>query len=334
MTFEETPTMTQHPPARRPLGQSALEIAPLAFGGNVLGWTADEPRSFALLDAFVEAGFNLIDTADAYVRFIPGHQGGESESMIGRWLASRGPAMRARVLIATKVGLEMGPGESGLSAAYIRRAVDRSLQRLHTDYIDLYQAHRDDPNTPLEETAEAFDQLVKAGKVRAIGASNFSASRLAAALHTSDRLGLTRYCSLQPLYNLMQRTDYEGELAALCQRERVGVISHSALAGGFLTGKYRSAADLGKSVRGARMGAWLDAQGLRLLEVLDELAATYNATPAAIAIAWVLARGVTAPIASATDVSQLQTLLQGASLTLSGEQLAALDQARSTRSST
>jgi len=334
MTFEVTPTMTQHPPARRPLGQSALEIAPLAFGGNVLGWTADEPRSFALLDAFVEAGFNLIDTADAYVRFIPGHQGGESESMIGRWLASRGPAMRARVLIATKVGLEMGPGESGLSAAYIRRAVDRSLQRLHTDYIDLYQAHRDDPNTPLEETAEAFDQLVKAGKVRAIGASNFSASRLAAALHTSDRLGLTRYCSLQPLYNLMQRTDYEGELAALCQRERVGVISHSALAGGFLTGKYRSVADLGKSVRGARMGAWLDAQGLRLLEVLDELAATHNATPAAIAIAWVLARGVTAPIASATDVSQLQTLLQGASLTLSGEQLAALDQARSTRSST
>ncbi|MFM8481718.1 MAG: aldo/keto reductase [Gammaproteobacteria bacterium] len=326
--------MTQHPPARRPLGQSALEIAPLAFGGNVLGWTADEPRSFALLDAFVEAGFNLIDTADAYVRFIPGHQGGESESMIGRWLASRGPAMRARVLIATKVGLEMGPGESGLSAAYIRRAVDRSLQRLHTDYIDLYQAHRDDPNTPLEETAEAFDQLVKAGKVRAIGASNFSASRLAAALHTSDRLDLTRYCSLQPLYNLMQRADYEGELAALCQRERVGVISHSALAGGFLTGKYRSAADLGKSVRGARMGAWLDAQGLRLLEVLDELAATHNVTPAAIAIAWVLARGVTAPIASATDVSQLQTLLQSASLTLSGEQLAALDQARSTRSST
>lgn len=294
----------------------------------------DEPRSFALLDAFVEAGFNLIDTADAYVRFIPGHQGGESESMIGRWLASRGPAMRARVLIATKVGLEMGPGESGLSAAYIRRAVDRSLQRLHTDYIDLYQAHRDDPNTPLEETAEAFDQLVKAGKVRAIGASNFSASRLAAALHTSDRLGLTRYCSLQPLYNLMQRTDYEGELAALCQRERAGVISHSALAGGFLTGKYRSAADLGKSVRGARMGAWLDAQGLRLLEVLDELAATHNVTPAAIAIAWVLARGVTAPIASATDVSQLQTLLQGASLTLTNEQLVALDQARSTRSST
>ncbi|MBU3672436.1 MAG: aldo/keto reductase [Sinobacteraceae bacterium] len=326
--------MTQHSPARRPLGQSALDIAPLAFGGNVLGWTADEQHSFALLDAFVEAGFNLIDTADAYVRFIPGHHGGESETMIGRWLTSRGPAARARVLIATKVGLEMGPGESGLSAAYIRRAVDRSLQRLHTDYIDLYQAHRDDPNTPLEETAEAFDQLVKAGKVRAIGASNFTAPRLAAALQTSDRLGLTRYCSLQPLYNLMQRSDYEGELATLCQRERVGVISHSALAGGFLTGKYRSAADLGKSVRGARMGAWLDAQGLRLLALLDELAATHNATPAAIAIAWVLARGVTAPIASATDVSQLQTLLQGATLTLTDEQLAALDHARSTRSST
>ncbi|MEY3138561.1 MAG: hypothetical protein RL580_2293, partial [Pseudomonadota bacterium] len=196
-----------------------------------------------------------------------------------------------------------------------------------TDYIDLYQAHRDDPNTPLEETAAAFDELIKAGKVRAIGASNFTAPRLAAALQVSDRLGLARYSSLQPAYNLMQRKDYEGELATLCQRERIGVISHSALAGGFLTGKYRSAADLGKSVRGARMGAWLDAQGLRLLGVLDELAAAYGATPAAIAIAWVLSRGVTAPIASATDVSQLQTLLQGASLSLTSEQLATLDQA-------
>ena len=319
--------MTANAPARRPLGRSALEIAPLAFGGNVLGWTADERRSFALLDAFIEAGFNLIDTADAYVRFIPGHQGGESETMIGRWLESRGPTIRARVLIASKVGLEMGPGESGLSAAYIRRAVDRSLQRLRTDYIDLYQAHRDDSNTPLEETAAAFDELIKAGKVRAIGASNFTASRLTAALQTSDRLGLARYCSVQPLYNLMQRTDYEGELAALCQQERIGVISHSALAGGFLTGKYRSAADLGKSVRGARMGAWLGAQGLRLLDVLDDVATAHGATPAAIAIAWVLARGVTAPIASATDVSQLKTLLHGASLTLTSEQLAALDQA-------
>ncbi|MEN9788368.1 MAG: hypothetical protein RLZZ473_432, partial [Pseudomonadota bacterium] len=173
--------MTQRPPARRPLGHSALDIAPLAFGGNVLGWTADRNHSFALLDAFVEAGFNLIDTADAYVRFIPGKQGGESENMLGEWLTSRGPALRARVLIATKVGLEMGPGESGLSAAYIRRAVDRSLQRLRTDYIDLYQAHRDDPNTPLEETAAAFDELIKAGKVRSIGASNFTAPRLAAA---------------------------------------------------------------------------------------------------------------------------------------------------------
>ena len=322
------------PPPRRRLGHSTLELAPLVFGGNVLGWTADAQRSFALLDAFVEAGFNMIDTADAYVRFIPGHQGGESERMIGAWLAARGPAMRSRVLIATKVGLEMGPGESGLSAEYIRRAVDRSLQRLNTDYIDLYQAHRDDPQTPLEETAMVFDELIKAGKVRAIGASNFSAARLAAALQTSDRLGVTRYASLQPGYNLMQRTDYEGELAALCARENVGVIAHSALAGGFLTGKYRNTADLGKSVRGARMGAWLDESGLRLLGVLDELAAAHGATPAAIAIAWVLARGVTAPIASATDVSQLQSVLQGASLTLSDEQIAALDQARSTRSST
>lgn len=314
-------------PVRRRLGHSDLEVAPLVFGGNVLGWTADARRSFELLDAFVEAGFNMLDTADAYVRFIPGFQGGESENVIGEWLERRGPAMRSRVLIATKVGLEMGPGESGLSAAYIRRAVDRSLRRLRTDYIDLYQAHRDDPNTPLEETAMAFDELVRAGKVRAIGASNFAAARLEAALQTSTRLGITRYTSVQPLYNLLRRKDFEGELQSLCQRENLGVIAHSALAGGFLTGKYRDVADFAKSPRGARMGDLLDARGRGLLGTLDELAAAHRTTPTAIAIGWVLAHGVTAPIASATNASQLQQVLAGAMLTLTADEIAALDRA-------
>ncbi|NBW89866.1 MAG: FAD-binding protein, partial [Gammaproteobacteria bacterium] len=199
-------------PVLRPLGRSALRVSPLAFGGNVFGWTADETTSFALLDAFVEAGFNFIDTADAYSRFVPGNVGGESETILGRWFAARGPAMRARVVLATKVGLEMGPGDIGLSAQYIRRAVDRSLQRLQTDYIDLYQAHRDDPSVPLEETAVAFDALVKAGKVRVLGASNFSADRLAAALEVSAKLGLARYESLQPHYNLVVRSEFDSML--------------------------------------------------------------------------------------------------------------------------
>lgn len=321
--------MPQHsaPPVRRRLGDSDLEVAPLVFGGNVLGWTADARQSFELLDAFVDAGFNMLDTADAYVRFIPGFQGGESESVIGDWLARRGPTMRSRVLIATKVGLDMGPGESGLSATYIRRAVDRSLRRLRTEYIDLYQAHRDDPDTPLEETASVFDELVRAGKVRAIGASNFSPARLEAALQTSKRLGLTRYTSMQPPYNLLRRKDFEGDLEALCRREHIGVLAHSALAGGFLTGKYRDATDFSKSVRGARMGALLDARGQRILGVLDELAAVHRTTPTAIAIGWVLARGITAAIASATSLAQLRQVLDGATLTLAIDEVAALDQA-------
>lgn len=321
--------MSKHPapPARRRLGHSDLEVAPLVFGGNVLGWTADIRRSFELLDAFVDAGYNMIDTADAYVRFVPGFQGGESENVIGEWLEHRGPAMRSRVLIATKVGLDMGPGESGLSAAYIRRAVDRSLHRLRTDYIDLYQAHRDDPNTPLDETAGVFDELVRSGKVRAIGASNFTATRLEAALRTSAGLGLVRYASVQPLYNLLRRKDFEGELEALCLRENLGVIPHSALAGGFLTGKYRGPADFAKSVRGARMGDALDARGLRLLAALDELAEIHGTTPTAIAIGWLMARGVTAPIASATTLPQLQQLLAGARLTLAADEIDALDRA-------
>jgi aryl-alcohol dehydrogenase-like predicted oxidoreductase len=307
-----------------------LRVSPLAFGGNVFGWTADETTSFALLDAFVEAGFNFIDTADAYSRFVPGNVGGESETILGRWFAARGPAMRARVVLATKVGLEMGPGDIGLSAQYIRRAVDRSLQRLQTDYIDLYQAHRDDPSVPLEETAVAFDALVKAGKVRVLGASNFSADRLAAALEVSAKLGLARYESLQPHYNLVVRSEFESQLAALCAREQIGVIPYFALASGFLTGKYRSAEDVGKSVRGARMAALLDARGLRILAALDAIAANHETTQACVAIAWLLARGVTAPIASATSVAQLQQILPGATLSLSQEEVAALNAASAT----
>ena len=317
-------------PVLRPLGRSALRVSPLAFGGNVFGWTADETTSFALLDAFVEAGFNFIDTADAYSRFVPGNVGGESETILGRWFAARGPAMRARVVLATKVGLEMGPGDIGLSAQYIRRAVDRSLQRLQTDYIDLYQAHHDDPSVPLEETAVAFDALVKAGKVRVLGASNFSADRLAAALEVSAKLGLARYESLQPHYNLVVRSEFESQLAALCAREQIGVIPYFALASGFLTGKYRSAEDVGKSVRGARMAALLDARGLRILAALVAIAANHETTQACVAIAWLLARGVTAPIASATSVAQLQQILPGATLSLSQEEVAALNAASAT----
>ena len=313
--------------ATRPIGRSTLRVAPFAFGGNVFGWTADERTSFKLLDAFVDAGFNFIDTADAYSRFIPGNVGGESETIIGNWFAARGPAMRARIVLATKVGLEMGPGDSGLSRAYIHRAVDRSLQRLRTDYIDLYQAHRDDPDTPLEETARAFDDLVRAGKVRVLGASNFTAPRLEAALEISTRNGLARYECLQPHYNLVQREDFETTLAPLCARETLGVIPYFALASGFLTGKYRSTADLGKSPRGARMGAMLDARGLRILAALDLVSRAHGTTPACVAIAWLIARGVTAPIASATNVEQLREILSGATLDLTSEEVAALNRA-------
>jgi aryl-alcohol dehydrogenase-like predicted oxidoreductase len=300
----------------RRLGRSALEVAPLAFGGNVLGWTADERTSFALLDAFVAGGFNLIDTADVYSRWAPGHAGGESESIIGRWLAARG--LRSRVLIATKAGMEMGPGEQGLTKAYILRAVERSLTRLQTDHIDLYQAHRDDPETPQQESLEAFALLIKQGKVRAIGASNFTAPRLESALRLSATLGLPRYESLQPEYNLYERAGFEQELAPLCVREGLGVLPYFGLASGFLTGKYRSEADLGRSPRGARVGGMLNSRGLRILAALDAVGAELRATPAQVALAWLMQR-VTAPIASATSIAQLEELMVAARLTLPGD---------------
>lgn len=311
----------------RELGRSGLQVSPLAFGGNVFGWTVDEAQSFRLLDAWLDAGFNVVDTADVYSRWVPGHVGGESETIIGKWFRQSGK--RNRVVLATKVGKPMGDGKAGLSAAYIRAAVDASLTRLKTDHIDLYQSHDDDAGTPLEETLEAFAGLIKAGKVRAIGASNYSAPRLAEALDVSERLGLPRYESLQPLYNLYDRAVFEDALAPLCLERGVGVINFYALAAGFLTGKYRSAADAGKSARGANTTKkYLNARGLRILAALDAVAATHGATPAQVAIAWQIAQpAVTAPIASATSTAQLDELAKAATLELDEASIAALDAA-------
>jgi aryl-alcohol dehydrogenase-like predicted oxidoreductase len=311
---------------KRKLGKSGLEVAPLAFGGNVFGWTADEATSFKLLDAFVGAGFNLIDTADSYSRWIAGNKGGESETIIGNWLRQR-PGARAKVIVATKVGSEMGPGESGLSKDYILKEVERSLQRLNTDYIDLYQSHRDDDKTPIDATLEAYGQLVRQGKVRVIGASNFTAARLEASLKSSAAHGLPRYESLQPEYNLYARDGFEAGLADLCRKEQIGVIPYFSLASGFLTGKYRSAADFGKSPRGQRMQDMLNARGQRILAALDKVGKEAGATPAQVSLAWLLAHGVTAPIASATSVEQLDELTRGATLELTRDAIKALDEA-------
>ena len=310
----------------RPLGNSGLQVAPLALGGNVFGWTADEAMSFKLLDAFVDAGFNLIDTADVYSRWVPGHSGGESEAIIGKWLKASGK--RDRIVLATKVGKEMGPGRIGLSRAYIRSAVEASLQRLQTDRIDLYQSHDDDPATSLDETLLAFAELIGEGKVRAIGASNFSAARLAAALDASQVHGLPRYESLQPLYNLYDRAPYEAELEPLCRARGLGVINFFGLAKGFLTGKYRSEADLDKSPRGAGVKSYLNERGLRILAALDAVAGDLNATPAQVALAWQMAQpGIVAPIASATSVAQLAELLGAARLALTAADHAQLQAA-------
>jgi aryl-alcohol dehydrogenase-like predicted oxidoreductase len=311
----------------RPLGRSGLQVSPLCFGGNVFGWTVDEATSFKLLDAWLDAGFNFIDTADMYSTWAPGHVGGESETIIGKWLRASGK--RHRVVLATKVGKPMGAGKQGLSPAYIRQAVDDSLRRLQTDHIDLYQSHDDDASTPLQDTLGAFADLIKAGKVRAIGASNYSAPRLAQALEVSQRLKLPRYESLQPLYNLYDRQVYEAALEPLCAQQGLGVINFYALAAGFLTGKYRSAADAGKSARGANTTAkYLNPRGLRILAALDDAAARHGAKPGQIALAWQMARAsITAPIASATTLAQLGELAAAAQIKLDAETVAALDAA-------
>ena len=308
----------------RPLGRSGLTTAPLVFGGNVFGWTADEATSRALLDAFVDGGFNAVDTADVYSGWVPGHAGGESEGVIGRWLKARGK--RDDVLILTKVA--MWPAQPGLSAANIAAAVEGSLKRLQTDYIDLYQSHQDDADTPIEETLEAYDRLIKAGKVRAIGASNFTPDRLAASLKVSADRGLPRYETIQPKFNLYDRDEVDGALADLTQREGLGVIPYYGLAAGFLTGKYRTQADLEGKARGRTVGRYLNDKGLRVLAALDAAAKAAGASQAQIALAWIMAHpSITAPIASATSVEQLNELMAAARLTLPANVIAALNAA-------
>jgi aryl-alcohol dehydrogenase-like predicted oxidoreductase len=311
---------------RRKLGNTGFEISPLALGGNVFGWTIDEPTSFGILDAFVAAGFNFIDTADIYAKWVPGNKGGESETIIGNWLKKSGK--RSEVIVATKVGMEMAPDKKGLSAAYIFRAVEDSLKRLQTDYIDLYQAHKDAPDTPLEESLGALGKLIKDGKVRAIGASNYSGPRLLQALEVSKKHGLPAYQTLQPEYNLFDRADYENNLERICVANGLGVISYFSLASGFLSGKYRSEADLSKSQRGGGVKKYLNQRGFRILKALDEVAAQYNSTPARAALAWLIARpSITAPIASATNLEQLQDLIEATKLQLDQGSIGILNRA-------
>jgi aryl-alcohol dehydrogenase-like predicted oxidoreductase len=300
---------------KRQLGRSGLQVAPLALGGNVFGWTIDEAASFRILDGFADAGFDLIDTADVYSRWAPGNQGGESETIIGKWMKGRG--LREKLVIATKGGGDMGQGKKDLSKKYIFSAVENSLRRLQTDYIDLYQSHWDDEVTPVEETLEAYARLIKEGKVRAIGASNFTPERLRASLEASARLGYPRYETIQPQYNLYERQDFERELEPLCKEHQLGVISYFSLARGFLTGKYRSEQDLAKSVRGGGVKDYLNPRGFRILSALDEVAAQYRTDPASVALAWLIARpSITAPISSATSTAQLDELTRAASLSL------------------
>ena len=314
-------------PPFRHLGRSGLQVSPLCLGGNVFGWTVDEAQAFSLLDAWLDAGFNFIDTADVYSRWVPGHAGGESERILGRWLARGG--RRAQVVLATKVGKDMGEGRVGLRPEYIRAAVDASLQRLQTDYIDLYQSHDDDAQVPLADTLGAYADLMVAGKVRAIGASNYGAARFKEALLTSERLGLPRYESLQPLYNLYDRAAFERELAPLCQSQDIGVINFYALAAGFLTGKYRSEADANKSPRGPNtVQKYLNPRGLAILQALDAVAERLQVQPGQVALAWQLQRpAITAPIASASTLAQLAQLVQAAQLQLSAQDVAELNAA-------
>jgi aryl-alcohol dehydrogenase-like predicted oxidoreductase len=305
----------------RELGASGLRVSPLCLGANVFGWTADEPTSFAILDAFADSGLNFLDTADLYSKWVPGNSGGESETIIGKWFRRSGK--RAGIILATKVGMEMAPDKKGLSKAHILQAAEESLRRLQTDYIDLYQSHTDDPATPLEETMEAYRELIQQGKVRAIGASNYKADRLAAALELAPR-----YESLQPLYNLYDRAEYENDLEPLCVGKGIGVIPYFSLASGFLTGKYRAEADLAKSPRGVRVQKYLNERGYKILGALDSVSAKFHSTPGKVALAWMMARpGITAPIASATSVQQLNDLVDATKLKLDEGSIAALNRA-------
>jgi aryl-alcohol dehydrogenase-like predicted oxidoreductase len=309
----------------RKLGNTGLDVSPLMLGGNVFGWTVDEPSSFKILDAFVDAGFNFIDTADIYTTWVPGNSGGESEAIIGNWLHNSGK--RSRIVLATKVGKQI-PSGKGLKKAHILKAAEDSLRRLRTDCIDLYQTHEDDPSAAFEETLGAFAELIKQGKVRAIGASNYSADRLAEALKISSQYGLPAYQVLQPKYNLCERADYESALEPLLLKESLGVIPYYGLASGFLTGKYRSESDLSKSPRGANVQKYLNERGFRILDALDQVAKAYGSTPGKVALAWLIARpSVTAPIASATSLEQLRDLVDATNLGLDKPSIEVLNRA-------
>ncbi|MGX7875155.1 aldo/keto reductase [Mesorhizobium sp. ORM6] len=311
---------------KRRLGRTDLSIAPLVLGGNVFGWTADEKTSFDLLDRFVGGGLNAVDTADAYSRWVPGNKGGESETIIGNWMKDRGN--RDKVVVITKVGSDMGQGHKDLSAAYIEKAVDASLKRLRTDVIDLYLSHWPDPTTPYEETLGAYEKLLAKGKVRHVGCSNLDAGQLRAALDVASLRGLPRYEVLQPEYNLYDRSSFDGPLRDLCVAEDIGVITYFSLAKGFLSGKYRSEADLGQSERGEDVGSYLNARGMRILAALDAVSARHSAKQAEVALAWAIARpGVTAPIASATKPGQMDSLIKAVSLELTADDMAELDKA-------
>jgi aryl-alcohol dehydrogenase-like predicted oxidoreductase len=311
---------------KRRLGRTDLSIAPLVLGGNVFGWTADEKTSFDLLDRFVDAGLNAIDTADVYSRWVEGNQGGESEVIIGKWMKARG--RRDDVVVITKVGSDMGQGRVDLSASHIEQAVEQSLKRLQTDAIDLYLSHWPDPATPYEETLAAYEKLLAKGKVRNIGASNLDAGQMRAALDVASLRGLPRYEVLQPEYNLYDRSSFDGPLRDLCVAEHIGVITYFSLAKGFLSGKYRSDADLGKSARGGGVKEYLNPRGMRILSALDAVSERHSAKQAEVALAWAMARpGVTAPIASATTLDQMDSLVRAASLKLAPEDMAALDKA-------
>lgn len=310
----------------RRLGKTGLSIAPIVFGGNVFGWTADEKTSFDILDTFFDTGFNTIDTADVYSAWVPGNKGGDSEEIIGKWL-KRGKVSRDKAIIITKVGSDMGQGKT-LKESYILTAVEDSLRRLQTDYIDLYLSHWPDENTPYEETLGAFAKLKQQGKIRAIGCSNLDAAQLRASFDAAEKAGVPRYDVIQPEYNLYERASFEGPLADLCIKEDIGVITYFSLAAGFLSGKYRTKADTQGRAREGRVGQYLDDKGLRILAALDKVAVETGAKPAAIALAWLLRKkGVTAPIASATSLSQLESLTRSATLALSGDAMALLDKA-------